>query len=68
MHGLPETRAGAVRGGGEFVEDSAKDHQSDLPVVVCRSTRERGQFAAEALRDEVDEGLSESLLFIASGG
>jgi hypothetical protein len=68
VHGVLQTRAGAARGGGEFVEDSAEDHQGDLPVVSRLCTRERGQFASEALRDEVHEDLSKGLLFVASGG
>lgn len=50
------------------LEDSAKDHESDLPVVARFGAREGGQLAAEAGGDEIDKDLAKGLLLFTSGG
>ena len=67
MHGLLQTRAGMARGGDEFVENPAEDHQGHLSVAARLGARERWLFPPETFCDEVHKDLSKSLLLVASG-
>lgn len=66
-HSLLQSRAGTRPRRGELLEDPAKDHEGDLPVVSRFSARERGHLALEASRNEVHEDLPQDLLFLAGG-